>query len=618
MVVTGGAVFGGLFDLAAGTVAAAATASGVTVAGGNGQGSAANQFFGPAGVFVDGTGNIYVADELNHRVQEWAPGATAGVTVAGGNGAGPAANQLNDPFGVFVDGTGNVYVADLGNNRVQEWAPGATAGVTVAGGNGQGSAANQVGLPLAVFVDGAANVYVADQLNNRVQEWAPGATAGVTVAGGNGQGSAADQFIDPSGVVVDGAGNVYVDDLGNGRVQKWAPGATAGVTVAGGNGQGSAANQLKLPYGLFVDGSGNIYVADLVNQRVQEWAPGATAGVTVAGGNGPGSAANQLENPDGVFVDGAGDIYVDDSSNNRIQEWKLAPNGQPLVTAEPTSQSAPETRDASFTAGANGRPLPTVQWQQSTDGGSTWTDISGATSGTYTLTNALASENGFEFRAVFTNAAGSATTNAATLTVLPPPPTTSVVLPSNGATVSNSIWLDAVASSPVGIASVSYEVSGGPGSITDKLVSSSQRWIYGYLGAWDTTDVPNGTYTLQSVAIDALGNSTTSAPVTVTVDNLPLQTAVLVPSNGATLSGSSAVLDASATGTSDVTSVQFEVTGGTLSKQVVGTATLALWGWYAFWNTTTVPNGTYTLQSVATEAGGTSAASPPITVTVSN
>src|SRR6516165_1993700 len=101
MLVTVGAAFGGLLDLAAGTVAAAATASGVTVAGGNGQGSAANQFISPAGVFVDGTGNIYVADELNHRVQEWAPGATAGVTVAGGNGAGSAANQLNDPFGVF-------------------------------------------------------------------------------------------------------------------------------------------------------------------------------------------------------------------------------------------------------------------------------------------------------------------------------------------------------------------------------------------------------------------------------------------------------------------------------------------------------------------------------------
>jgi hypothetical protein len=159
-------------------------------------------------------------------------------------------------------------------------------------------------------------------------------------------------------------------------------------------------------------------------------------------------------------------------------------------------------------------------------------------------------------------------------------------------------------------------VSGG--SITDEMVSSSVRWEYGWLGAWDTTDVPNGTYSLQSVVTDTLGQSTTRAPISVTVTNQPLHTAVLVPSNGATLSGSAAVLDASATGTSDVTSVQFEVTGGSLSNRVVETATATLYGWIGFWNTTTVPNGTYTLQSVATEVGGTTAKSPGITVTVSN
>ena len=193
---------------------------------------------------------------------------------------------------------------------------------------------------------------------------------------------------------------------------------------------------------------------------------------------------------------------------------------------------------------------------------------------------------------------------------------TSVLLPSNGATVSNNIWLDAVASSPVGVASVRFEVSGG--SVTDKVVSSAVSWVYGWLGAWDTTDVPNGTYTIQSVATDALGRSTTSAGITVTVNNLPLQTAVLVPSDGATLSGSAAVLDASATGTSDVTSVQFEVSGGTLSDDVVATAMPTLYGWIAEWNTTAVPSGTYTLQSVATEVGSTTATSPGIAVTVAN
>ena len=73
--------------------------AGVTVAGGNGQGAAANQLNEGLAVAVDATGNVYVADANNYRVQRWAPGATSGVTVAGGNGAGPAANQLSDAYG---------------------------------------------------------------------------------------------------------------------------------------------------------------------------------------------------------------------------------------------------------------------------------------------------------------------------------------------------------------------------------------------------------------------------------------------------------------------------------------------------------------------------------------
>src|SRR2546421_6970263 len=96
--------------------------NGITVAGGNGYGSAANQFSFPHGVFVDASGNIFVADLYNHRIQKWAPGATQGITVAGGNGYGSAANQLYFTYGVFVDANGNIFVADLVNNRIQKWA----------------------------------------------------------------------------------------------------------------------------------------------------------------------------------------------------------------------------------------------------------------------------------------------------------------------------------------------------------------------------------------------------------------------------------------------------------------------------------------------------------------
>jgi uncharacterized protein YjbI with pentapeptide repeats len=203
---------------------------------------------------------------------------------------------------------------------------------------------------------------------------------------------------------------------------------------------------------------------------------------------------------------------------------------------------------------------------------------------------------------------GDVTTGTFLVTVGdPPPPTTSVLLPSNGATVSGGIWLDARASSPIGLrAPVTFLVSGGPDSISFLQVSIGFPTLYGYIGGWDTTDVPNGTYTLQSAATDNVGQSTDSAGITVTVNNPPPATSVLIPSAGATLSAPGA------------SSVTFELTGGTLSNQVIASGTLALWGWYAEWNTTTVPNGTYTLQSVATEPGGSIVTSAPVTVTVSN
>ena len=61
--------------------------------------------------------------------------------------------------------------------------------------------------------------------------------------------------------------------------------------------------------------------------------------------------------------------------------------------------------------------MPTVQWQVSTNGGSSFTAIPGATSTTLTLSGTTACQNGYIYRAVFTNSVGSATTAAATLTV---------------------------------------------------------------------------------------------------------------------------------------------------------------------------------------------------------
>ena len=67
-----------------------------------------------------------------------------------------------------------------------------------------------------------------------------------------------------------------------------------------------------------------------------------------------------------------------------------------------------------------------------------------------------------------------------------------------------------------------------------------------------------------------------------------------------------------------MTGVRYELSGGALSDQVIATATPTIYGWLAQWNTTSVPNGTYTMQSVASYAGGISGESPGVSIVVTN
>jgi alpha-tubulin suppressor-like RCC1 family protein len=96
------------------------------------------------------------------------------------------------------------------------------------------------------------------------------------------------------------------------------------------------------------------------------------------------------------------------------------PDVAPSITTQPTSQSVFAGQDATFTAAASGFPTPTVQWQISTNGGVTFSPVSGATSDTLTIAGTTLAENGNEYEAVFTNGINpDATTTAATLSVNP-------------------------------------------------------------------------------------------------------------------------------------------------------------------------------------------------------
>jgi virginiamycin B lyase len=193
------------------------------------------------------------------------------------------------------------------------------------------------------------------------------------------------------------------------------------------------------------------------------------------------------------------------------------------------------------------------------------------------------------------------------------PPTTSVIIPSNGATPSGTAaTLDATASNAT---SVEFWLFGGSYGYTGHLIGTATPTLYGWLYSWDTTTVPNGSYALLSEAFGP-GGSAFSSHVSISVNNAPFPTtSVIIPSNGATLSGT-ASLDATA---SNATTVVFGLFGGSYgySGHLIGTATLTLYGWLYSWDTTTVPNGSYALLSEAFGSDG-HAFSSHVSITVNN
>jgi Peptidase A4 family/Immunoglobulin domain/Immunoglobulin I-set domain len=216
----------------------------------------------------------------------------------------------------------------------------------------------------------------------------------------------------------------------------------------------------------------------------------------------------------------------------------------PAITAEPSSATVNAGEVASFSAGASGVPTPSVQWQVSTNGGSSWSNVTGASSTTYSFTAASA-ENGYQYRALFTNSAGSQPTDAATLTV------TNFTAPQLTQQPSNQ-----TVTSPGG-ASFTAKASGSPAPSVQWQVSTNGG------SSWsDVSGASSTTLTLASTTTSESGNeyhavftnnqgSATSSAATLTV-SAPSGTPPQIttqPTEQAVLAGQSATFTAAASGT---------------------------------------------------------------------
>ena len=240
-------------------------------------GSSFGSVVAPSGVAVDRTtGEIYVCDGFSERtsgiVQKFNSSGvfqTAWGTSGSGNG-----QFLNGAGGVAVDSSGNVYVTDLGNHRIEKFTSG---GSFISSWGGSGTGNGQFSGPEGIAIDTSDNVYVADTGNHRVQKFNTSGTF-VTKWGTNGTGDG--QFDTPWGVSTDGVGDVYVADTNNNRIQKFSPTGTF-ISSCGTSGTGNG--EFSGPQDVGADSTGNYYVADTGNDRVQKFGAGGAAPIADAG-----------------------------------------------------------------------------------------------------------------------------------------------------------------------------------------------------------------------------------------------------------------------------------------------------------------------------------------------
>ncbi len=265
-------------------------------------------FYYPAGIAINGQGNVFVVDSYNNRIQKFTSSGTF-ITEWGSEGSGDG--ELNLPKGITTDGQGNVFVVDSWNNRIQKFTSSGTF-ITKWGSWGIGD--GEFSRPDGIAIDGQGNVFVVDELNNRIQKFTSSGTF-ITKWGSKGSGDG--EFYSPRGIATDGQGNVYVADTHNDRIQKFTSSGTF-ITKWGGS-EGSGDGELNNPQGITIDGQGNVYVADSINNRIQKFSSSGTF-ITKWGGS-EGIDDGEFYIPDGIATDGQGNVYVVDSWNDRIQKF---------------------------------------------------------------------------------------------------------------------------------------------------------------------------------------------------------------------------------------------------------------------------------------------------------
>ena len=296
----------------------------------------------PAGVTVDASGNIFVADTGNGWVRIVTPDGTTKLYAGknnnatalpfGGGDPNLATNTvLFSPTNLATDRTGNVYIVQYASARVlrvtTDGKIASFAGTGTAGATGDGGLARFANIDVqGIAIDSQSNLLIADGESKRVRI-VTAADGIINTIAGNGIGS-----YDPRGLAFDGTSLYFSDGAAN-RVRRINISTgeiinVAGNGAAGDSGDGGPAINatLKTPRGLTVDASGNLYIADSGNNWVRKVGKDgninviAGTGAAVTRGDGGSATTAGLDEPYAVSVDGSSNLYIVERSGNVVRK----------------------------------------------------------------------------------------------------------------------------------------------------------------------------------------------------------------------------------------------------------------------------------------------------------
>ena len=267
-------------------------------------------FLQPSDVAVGQDHLIYVVDGVNNRIVVF---DDAGKMSFSFGGKGSAPGQLNTPLGITTDRSGNVYVADTGNRRVQIFTPRGTCRsvVPVAPAEGEKTAD-----PVDCAVDDKRQrLYVVDNDNHHLLVYSLTDSKLLQRWGSEGEGTRA--FRHPFFTTLGTDTSVLVVDVLNTRVQVWSPQGEVISTIGE---YGVDLGQLYRPKGVCVDGDNTVFVSDSYLGAIQTFNRYGHFKSVAADEKG---AILQWTAPVGITIDDRQRLYVVEMLANRVRVYEI-------------------------------------------------------------------------------------------------------------------------------------------------------------------------------------------------------------------------------------------------------------------------------------------------------